>query len=167
MKIFELPLKFDENEWFIIISMIFSLICFIIVPKKIPRSMSVSILLFFGALGLTADLLIGVSYPIDFYTIMDSPKLELFDVIIYIFNYPLYGYLFAYFIYKSEKFGAYLMLSILFCGFNTLLEWISVKFNVFTYQNGWNLGYSAIAYLLIFTFCTVVVKIFSRCWKTD
>jgi hypothetical protein len=164
---FKLPLHFDVNEWFVILTMIFLMITFIIVPKLMPKGMTLSILLYFAVLGLTADVLIGVGYPFDFYKIMDSSKLEIFDVLIYGVNYSLYGYFFSYFIYKWEKRKFNLLLFVIFwSGQSTLIEWISVKFNVFTYIHGWNTGFSAISYLFVYTLSTIIIKLFSHCWKS-
>jgi len=161
----KLPTHFDKNEWFVLITMILLFIGFIASPKIFPRGMIMTVLLFFALLGLTVDILVGSEYPIDFYMIMDSPKLELFDMLIYIVNYSIYGYFFSYFIYlwnlNNFKIVGFILL---WCGLNTLIEWISVYLNVFTYQNGWNLGYSSMSYVIIFMFCALVVKAFGGIW---
>src|SRR6478736_4023948 len=100
--VFKLPSAFDKNEWFVLAGMAMAVCCYIAVPRILSRSLTVTIFLTFAAFGLTADVLIGVDYPVDFYTIMDSPKLELFDLLVYSVNYPLYGYFYAYAILKFE-----------------------------------------------------------------
>lgn len=75
---FKLPEIFDKNEWFITISLIYLIISFSILPKIFPRGMIISILLYFAVIGLTADVLIAVDYPVDLYTITDSSKLEIY-----------------------------------------------------------------------------------------
>jgi len=162
---FKLPLHFDENEWFILISMFFLIIGFFIIPKIIPKGMTLSLLLYYAIFGLNADILIGVDYPFNFYTIMDSPKLELFDVFAYLVNYPIFGYFFSYIIYKWRMPKTHLILFILlWSGLATFIEWISERFNIYTYLHGWNTGYSGLLYLLIFSSSAFVVKIFSRYW---
>ncbi|MFP7736657.1 hypothetical protein ACLHDF_25300 [Priestia aryabhattai] len=162
---FKLPLEFDKNEWFVTLTMIFLIIIFSIVPKLMPRGMTLSILLYFSVLGLTADILIGVDYPFNFYKIMDSSKLEVFDVLIYGVNYTLYGYFFSYFIYKWETRRANFLLVILWIGLSTLIEWVSEKFNVFTYTNGWHIGLSAISYIFVYTLSVIIIRFFIRLWK--
>ncbi|MBD8071424.1 hypothetical protein [Bacillus sp. PS06] len=164
---FKLPSDFDMNEYFVLITMISLLILVIKVPKLMPRLMSLSIFLYFSVLGLTADVLIGVDYPFDFYQIMDSPKLEIFDVFIYGVNYPIYGYFFSYIIYKWNTRRVIVILIICWSGITTFIEWVSVKFHVFTYQNGWNIGFSAMAYLVVYTFSAFVILYFIHCWKTS
>lgn len=161
----KLPLTFDINEWFVGISFIFLLFLFIKVPKIMPNSMILTILLYFSLLGFTADILIGVDYPFNFYKIMDSPKLELFDVIIYGINYSIYGYFYSYFLYKMKKRSHILFFLLFWIGLSTLIEWIAMKVHVFTFQNGWNTGYSAISYLVVYSLSTVVIKYIFYCWK--
>ena len=148
------------------ISMVFTIICFIIIPKLMPKVMIVSLLLFYAFIGLTTDVLIGVKYPFNFYKIMDTPTLELFDVLIYIVNYPIYGYFFSYVIYKWDLKGVPLIIFIIcWCGLTAFIDWMAIQFNVFTYRNGWNLGYSSLVYLFIFTLGAFVAKLFSHYWR--
>lgn len=161
----KLPEHFDKNEWFVIISILILVICFFMLPRITPRRLTLTIFLFFAVLGLTADVLIGVSYPADFYVIMDSPKLELFDLLVYAGNYPLFGYFFAYVIYKWRMRTAHLLWFVPFwCLLAVGIEWLSLQFKIYTYQNGWTLGLSAAVYLLTYTFCAIVTKGLDRLW---
>ncbi|WP_377559097.1 hypothetical protein [Ornithinibacillus salinisoli] len=127
--------------------------------------MTITILLFFSVMGLFVDVIAGVDYPFNFYQIMDSLKLELFDVLVYAVNYSIYGYFFSYFILKWEMKRINLLLFIIiWSGITTLIEWISIKFHVFTYMNGWNIGFSSIAYMFIFTISALFIKLFSYLW---
>lgn len=131
--------------------------------------MMLSSLLLFTDIGITTDFLIGTDYPVDFYTVMDSPKLELFDVIVYLIHYPLYGYFFTYMIYLWGLRGGYLCLYVLlWSGLTTGIDWISITFNVFTYLNGWRIEFSALAYLFVFSLSALIVKLFIHYWgKND
>jgi hypothetical protein len=163
----KLPWAFDKNEWFVLGSMLCLLVCFIAIPKIMPRGMTLSVLLYFAVLGFTADVLVGVDYPIDFYTIMDSPKLELFDVLVYLINYPIFGYFLSYLLYKYEMRKKPLFFLIpLWCGLSVLFEFISAKLKVFTYHNGWNLGYSALTYPFIFSLSAAVIELYIRIWES-
>lgn len=160
------PAAFDENEWFILATMLLLFVCFLAVPKIMPRGMTIAVFLFFGVLGLLADVLIGVDYPIDFYTITDSPGLDLFDVFVYIVNYPLYGYFFAYAIYRFKLDWPRLAWFIpLWSAVTTIVEIVSVRFRVFTYLRGWNAGWSALTYLLVFAVAAAAVRFFMRVWR--
>lgn len=162
----KLPLSFDENEWFAVITMLFLIFCYIKVPKIISREMTITIFLFFATLGLTADIILGVDYPFDFYRIMDTPNLELFDVLVYIVNYSFFGYFFSYIICKWRMNVLYLLIFIiLWSGLSTLIEWTSEKFNVFSYRDGWNIGFSSITYIFVFSYCAIIIKLFIHLWK--
>lgn len=165
--IFKLPTRFDENEWFILASLFFLIVCFIKLPKIFPLSMRISIFLFYAVTGLTADVIIAADYPVDLYTITDTPNLELFDVIAYVINYPIYGLFFSYIISKWKM--SLLSLSfliVLWSGLTASLEWLSVQFNVFTYH-GWDTEHSLIVYLFIFSLSTIVTKLFSYFWRKE
>ncbi|TKC16797.1 hypothetical protein FA727_12065 [Robertmurraya kyonggiensis] len=165
--IFKLPSRFDENEWFILVSLFCLIVCFIKLHKIFPLNMRISIFLFYAVIGLTADVLIAADYPVDLYTITDTPYLELFDVIAYVINYPIYGLFFSYIISKWKM--SLLSLSfliVLWSGLTASLEWLSVQFNVFTYH-GWDTEHSLIVYLFIFSLSTLVTKLFSYCWRKE
>lgn len=164
--IFKLPVAFDENEWFILATMLLLVVCFFAVPRFMPRGMTIAVLLFFGVLGLTADVLIGVDYPIDFYTINDSPRLELFDVIVYLLNYPLYGYFFAYALRRFDLRWPKLAWFVpLWSAATAIMEIVSVHFRVFTYLHGWNAGWSALTYLLVYAITAAAIRFFGRVWR--
>lgn len=161
----KLPQQFDENEWFVLTSIVLLIVCFFIVPRMMPRGMILSILLLFAVLGFTADVLIGVDFPIDFYTITDSRNLELLDVLIYAINYPFYGYFFSYILFKWMKKAVHWIWFIpLWCLLSGAIEWISIHFNVFTYHKGWNTWCSILLYLFVFTIAAIATKLFARNW---
>lgn len=165
---FKAPSNFDHNEWFILVSMILLLIAFIKMPKSMPKDLTLSIFLFFAVIGLNADVLMAASYPFDFYTITDSPKLEIFDVLVYIVNYSIYGYFFAWILSKWKMgAGVFGLFIICWSGLTTLIEWTSVKFRVFTYINGWTTAYSSLCYLFIFFFSAAVIKSLFYIWDYD
>ncbi|PAE19486.1 hypothetical protein CHH80_16020 [Bacillus sp. 7504-2] len=165
---FKAPTSFDHNEWFILVSMILLLIAFFKMPKLMPKDLTLSILLFFAVIGLNADVLMAAGYPFDFYTITDSPKLEIFDVFVYIVNYSIYGYFFAYIMFKRKMgAGVFGLFIIFWSGLTTLIEWIAVKFHVFTYINGWTTLYSSLCYLFIFLFSAAVIKSLFHIWGHD
>ena len=165
---FDLPESFNENEWFVIVSMIVLSICFIKTPRMMCREWIASIFLWFANLGLGVDILLGIDYPFDFYQIMDTPKLELFDILVYFVNYPLYGYFFAYIMYKwIVRKDVLLLFVLIWCGLTAALEAFSVHFHVFTYLHGWTLGRSFLVYLVIYSFSAAVLKGFQRIWQNS
>ena len=163
-----LPHEFDQNEWFVLISMLIVLGIFFLLRRVIPRKLALTILVFFAALGLMVDVLIGMDYPADFYVIMDSNKLDLFDMLVYFVNYPVFGYFYSHIIYKWRMQLTRLLWFVpLWALLAVLIEALSVIFNVFSYKNGWGIGYSAIAYILIYAFSAAVIKLFIHIWTVQ
>lgn len=165
--IFKLPSSFDANEWFILISLILLIIAFIKLPKILPLDFRLTVFLYYAVIGLTADVIIAADYPDDFYTITDTPYLELFDVLAYIINYPIYGLFFSYIICKWNPSPLGLVFLIVFwSGLTASLELLSAKFNVFSYI-GWDTEHSLIVYLFVFSLSTFATKAFIHVWNND
>jgi hypothetical protein len=150
--ILKLPIHYNANEWFVDVVIVFLIIIFVCLPKKLPTHQIVLIMLFNTALGKMVDKLLGINYPFNLYDTMDTPEYDLYDFLIYTFIYGIYGYIFAHFFAKlqlKKKSIALLFYLLLWVGMSTFFEWLSVVFEVFKY-NRWNLAFSALAYFLIF-----------------
>jgi hypothetical protein len=157
--IFSTPVKFDENEWFVLTGLIIFLIIFWRLPKHFPPALTFMILLFTVNLGITADYILATEFPFDAYDALDTAKFDLFDFIMSNINYGLFGYVFIYFYDKWHVRGLIRFLYIAFwIALSVLMEFIATKLNVFTY-NDWNLRYSFICYLFIFAYYILVLKI--------
>jgi hypothetical protein len=157
--IFSTPVKFDENEWFVLTGLVILLLIFWKLPKHFPPALTFMILLFTINLGITADYTLATEFPFDAYDALDTAKFDLFDFIMSNINYGLFGYVFIYFYDKWHVKG---LIRLLYIGFwvalSVLMEFIATKLNVFTY-NDWNLRYSFICYLFIFAYYIVVLKL--------
>lgn len=141
-----LPEKFDQNEWFIIISFLLTYLMILKLPKRFPLTITL-LILFFGMayVQVTDHVLAGISY--NLYDINDYGKYEWFDWIGW-FIYPPFGYFFVYFFDKWAIRGLRIFWYILVWSFIAMIvEWISLKFNMFKYYN-WNFFYSYPVYLL-------------------
>lgn len=150
MKILPLPVRFDGNEWFVIVSILLFGILFCSLPKRFPTILTLTLWLFNMTLSKSADYTLAAALPFDLYDYSDTSKLDLFDEVLQFFLYPLVGYLMlhAYDVWR-EKRHSRLLFVILAVGASVLYEWISVQFfHVFTYK-GWHLSYSAIAYVFL------------------
>jgi hypothetical protein len=157
--IFSTPVKFDENEWFVLTGLIIFLIIFWRLPKHFPPALTFMILLFTVNLGITADYILATNFPFNAYDALDTAQFDLFDFIMSNINYGLFGYVFIYFYDKWHVTGLIRFLYIAFWIFlSVVMEYIATKLNVFTY-NDWNLGYSFICYLFIFAYYILVLKI--------
>jgi hypothetical protein len=147
--ILPLPERFDANEVFIIISTVLTLVLLFLLPRRLSVTTINVIWTFNVFLALLADITIGVK-PNDFYFTIDHKEHELFDVILHFITYPTLPYFVVNFYqqYKPKSFKL-LIYIIFWAGVAIALEWISVKFHVFTYT-GWKLYLSFIVYLVVF-----------------
>lgn len=151
-----LPLRFDGNEWFIIVAIVLGYICVAFLPKRYPHAMSVLIVLFCVTIAIILDHSIATP-PLDMYHINDQNKYELMDIITY-FMYSPYALISVYLYDRLNPKGLYLVAYII--GWSTLaelFEWLASIFHVFTYT-GWHLFYSFSVYLV----ATPVQLIFFR-----
>lgn len=154
--IFYPPNKFDQNEWTIIILVIFNILVFNLVPKRFPKEVTPLIVLLSISFPKIMDHSMAVP-PFDLYNLTDSGKYEIFDLAIYGI-YPAFGYIFLYFIdlyqLKHFKLALYIIAwSILAVGFDFLLA----KLHVFVYT-GWNLIYSLPLYIVVLTLTFLFFK---------
>ncbi|MBM7654408.1 hypothetical protein [Neobacillus cucumis] len=141
-----LPEKFDENEWFIVISLILTYWLMLKLPKRFPLTITLLILFFGMSYVQVTDHIIGGS-SFNMYDINDTGKFEWFDLIGW-FIYPPFGYFFIYYFDKWSIRGLKIFWYIL--GWSViamLVEWISLKFHMFTYYS-WKLSYSYPIYLI-------------------
>jgi hypothetical protein len=147
--ILPLPEQFDANEIFIIFSTVLSWAIMFILPRRLS-SVTINIIWTFNVfLALLADITIGVK-PNDFYFTIDHKKHELFDVLLHFVTYPTLPY-FVVNVYQHIKPKRLKLLFYIFLwsGVAISLEWISMKFHVFTYM-GWKLYLSFLVYLVVF-----------------
>jgi hypothetical protein len=147
--ILPLPEKFDENEMFIIFSTVITWALMFILPRRLSAVTITVIWTFNVFLALLADITIGVK-PYELYFTIDHKTHELFDVLLHFFTYPTLSYfVVSCYRYYKPKGLKHLFFLIFWAGVAIVIEWISVKFNVFTYT-GWKLYLSFIVYLVVF-----------------
>ncbi|AIM15220.1 hypothetical protein HW35_01995 [Bacillus sp. X1(2014)] len=151
--------NFDENEWWVIAGFFLLLSLFLLVPRHFPPVLTFLLLLFNAQLAISVDIILGSSFPFNFYDALDTEKYEFFDFIMDSFNYTLIGYFFMY-CYDKWKLRRFLWVFhfLTWIGVSLLLEWISHQLHVYHYHN-WHLGYSAVAYFLIFIVYIIYLKI--------
>ncbi|MFC5452328.1 hypothetical protein [Paenibacillus aestuarii] len=153
-----LPLKFDANEWFILIAILFVFTTVLLLPKRFSTLFIVFMMLFNVFIGQTVDYLIAVP-PYDLYDVNDRPDYELFDFLLYFLLYPPSAYIVLYFYSKWKIKGLYVIAYILGCALLTTgLEWIAHFLHVFTYK-GWKLVYSFPVYIGVYSFNILVLRL--------
>src|SRR5690606_35876860 len=131
-----LPQKFDQNEWFIIISLAVGVVTVILLPRRFPLSVSILLMVFASTVARTLDhLLAGPT--VDVYNITDTGKYDLFDLITYTLYAP-FAYIFVYIFDRFNIKGYWILLYLVIASLiATLYEWLCVLFDVFNYK-GWN-----------------------------
>ncbi|PKG25718.1 hypothetical protein [Niallia nealsonii] len=145
-----LPEKFDENEWFIIISFLIACIIIWRLPKRFPTIITVLLFLFISAVSKLVDHILSGSFKFDLYDFNDSNKYELFDSILQWLLYPAIGYILVYWYdYWNAKGGNRFFLIVVIIVLSTLYEALSVKCHVF-YFKGWLSYFSAGFYSFAF-----------------
>ncbi|PLR77076.1 hypothetical protein CU633_12755 [Bacillus sp. V3-13] len=153
-----MPIRFDENEWFVIITGLGLLICYRWLKKPFPKLILLTNSIYFFFFGLTVDHTIGADYPFNLYDTMDRSYIDIFDLIIYGLHYPLDGYFFYLSVYRFRPKG--LRTVIFVCGWSivsVILEVIAVYLSVFQYLR-WNPVYSFFSYLVIFGISYIFIK---------
>jgi hypothetical protein len=151
------PKHFDQNEWFIIISVVAIWIILLGVRPRFGTTTIVMIWMLNVMLAETADFLIAAK-PYEFYSLNDHPDYEWFDAVLYFILYPPVALLGLH-IQQKWGFSMYKMIGMTFlwAGVCIGLEWIALNYQVFTYKK-WHLFYSFIAYLFIFSLNVMVYK---------
>ena len=147
--ILPLPDKFDANELFIIFSTVLTWALMFILPRRLSAVTITIIWTFNVFLALLADITLSVK-PNDFYFTIDHKRHELFDVLLHFATYPTLSYfVVTFYQYNKPKGLKRLSFIIFWAGVAIVIEWISVKFHVFTYT-GWKLYLSFLVYLVVF-----------------
>lgn len=139
---------FGLNDWVVIFSIVIVWTVFFLLPKMLPRQITLLILLY----GLTIpsicdNTLLGSGF-FNFYNIMDGPAYTVMDVFVY-FIYMPYAYFFI-FIYQFLKIkGLWIVPYIsLWTILSMLMETFFVSTHVFTYENGFS-GFDSFCIYLI------------------
>lgn len=159
-QILPFPIKFDANEWFILLNIAFGFTWVFFVPKRYPRVLSTLMFLYTVSVAILLDHAIATP-PLDLYDINDQKTYELFDVITYIMYAP-YSLLFVYLFDKLNPKGLYWVAYIVVWSLiSTGFEWIAWLCHVFKYNN-WNLIYSFTVYIVA---ATLQIKLFTYLLK--
>jgi VanZ family protein len=147
--ILPIPEKFDANEIYIIFSTVLTWALMFILPRRLSAVTITIIWTFNVFLALLADITISVK-PYDFYFTIDHKTHELFDVLLHFATYPTLSYFVVNFYQHNKPKGLNYLSYIIFWAVAAIaIEWISLKFHVFTYT-GWKLYLSFLVYLVVF-----------------
>jgi hypothetical protein len=159
-----LPLKFDQNEWFLLACILVTYTVIFLLPRRFPFALTVLLFLFGPIVARLCDHLLA-SPKLDLYNLMDTPQYDLFDLFTYLLYAP-FSYLFVYFYDKWKIKGYWLIVYIFLCSAGgTLFEWINKLFHVFTYK-GWELCFSFSVYLVTQCFALLFYHWINRGFQT-
>lgn len=144
-----LPVKFDLNEWFILIMLALGYSIMFKLPPRFPRSIVILVLLLSICIVKIVDV-VWMQPPYDLYDVNDTPYYELFDFFTW-FLYPPFAYFCVYFYDRQQlrglSIGLYIVASAIF---STGLEGLAVLCHVYTYK-GWKFFYSFPVYIAVIT----------------
>lgn len=144
-KLLPLPQQFDQNEWFVLLTLTLVYVLLILFRKKLRLSIAVLLLMFTITIARVIDHILA--WPgNDLYDVMDTGKFELFDVLTY-FLFAPFAVLYIYIYEKYQIRGLVLLIYIVsFALFSVLVESLALYFGVFTYK-GWKLPYTLVFYM--------------------
>lgn len=146
MKIYEDA--FNQNEWFIIGSLIVLHTAFWLVPKIFSKLETIAYYLFGVNTVLFFDHTISVK-PWDFYDVNDRSAYQFMDFLSYV-SYGPYSYFFIYIYEKCKVSGLktipYLLI---WSAFSMLMEWMGVQIGMMHYDKGYEMKWSFPIYLFV------------------
>ncbi|WP_166244856.1 hypothetical protein [Paenibacillus turpanensis] len=158
-----LPQTFNENDWFVLISLLIAYAGVLRLPRLFPRTIAILVMFFSLTLAKGADNTLGVK-PLDLYDTNEIPKFDLTDMLTWAI-YPAAGYLFIYLYHRLRLNGMSIAVFIVLCSlFGIAFEAVCVYFNVFHYK-GWTLLYSFITYLIVQSLTLLLFEYLQRHYK--
>jgi hypothetical protein len=141
------PVRFDLNEWFIIVVSVLGWSVYLMLRERFPWIILIGLCLFNFYLAQTIDFAIAQGPQVDLYDYNDRPQYEWMDLFMYLFTYPL-GSLFAVWGYvrlrpRGWRLAAYVVAVALATDGAEAVAWIC---HVYHYK-GWTLYYSFLFYI--------------------
>ncbi|MFC5451932.1 hypothetical protein [Paenibacillus aestuarii] len=144
-----LPVKFDLNEWFILITLALGYGIMFRLPPRFPKSVVILVLLLSISIVKIVDV-VWMQPPYDLYDVNDTPYYELFDFFTW-FLYPPFAYFCVYVYDRQQLRGLSIVLYVVASAiFSTAFEGLAVLCHVYTYK-GWRFFYSFPVYITVIT----------------
>jgi hypothetical protein len=150
--------SFDKNEIFLLIFNVIAYMIVLLMPKKFTRTAGLLFFFWGVTIGMLYDFTIGGGL-LDYYKSNDSNQYEIFDVV-YCFLYGAFGYIFFYFYEKlniNKKTFIFYTLAWAITG--VAFQFIFMKLDIITLQNGYKLPYSFVVFLITQTISGVYYEI--------
>lgn len=148
MKIYEDA--FNQNEWFIIGSLIVLHGALWFAPKLFNKLETMAYYFYGVNIVLFFDHTISVK-PWDFYDVNDRSAFQIMDFLSYV-SYGPYSYFFVYFYEKYKISGVKVIFYVLiWSAFSMLMEWIGIQIGLLHYDKGYRMYWSFPIYLFVQT----------------
>ncbi|SFK11352.1 hypothetical protein SAMN04487936_107160 [Halobacillus dabanensis] len=139
--------NFDVNEISILIMLIASYALIYFLPRKYKRDIALLFLFFGFTIGVVFDFTIGGGI-IDFYTLNDSERYELFDFFYYLLFAP-FSYLFVYLydtFHISKK--TFIVYIIAWALLGVGMQWVFTLINIIEFKKDYRVPYSFAIFLI-------------------
>ena len=165
---FNAPVRFDLNEWVVLLSIFALLLLYSRLPKLYPPALLVIIWMMYSVMAIFMDQLIGTPLNLDLYDTMDTNEYDWFDIVIYNFSYPLFGYLFCHICKLIRAHNAAFLppFIVSWSLLTAFIEWLASLAKVYTY-NGWTPLFSFLFYLLLFGSLPFFLRKLETWWEQD
>lgn len=138
--------RFDMNEWFVVVSSIVVLFCFLLVRKHFRPVVILVIWVFNVTFVATIDYALAAT-PFHVYDCLDNETYEPMALVSHVFMYTPFSFIFLYFYDKWSIHGKKLVVYLAaWTTLSLLFEWISLKFGFLNFSRGWKLSYSIPTY---------------------
>jgi hypothetical protein len=139
---------FDRNEWFVLLVLAAAYAALWLLPKRLPRSVTITALVWGFAGSTLFDFTIGGGL-MDFYMVNDSNHYELTDLLVY-FMFAPFGYIFIYFYerlgIRGRKFILYVVgWSLIGAAFQA----VAASMGMTHYQHGYRPEYNFAVFLVM------------------
>ncbi len=166
LKVIHYDNHFNENEWFVIISLVVGLLAVLVAPKRFPIKVSIIYLLTGVFIGFFFDHTLSV-LPVSYYDLNDKSIFELSDFLSHVM-YASYSYFFFYMYDYLKVKSRYSAVYILIWTFMSMgVEKLCALLGVYHYKNGYTIFYSFLIYLLVHSSWVAIYYVIERQGKKE
>jgi hypothetical protein len=142
--------RFNQNEWFVIISLAAGLTLFWRFKNRFTVKEVIAYFLYSFFIGIVLDHSISVK-PFDFYDVNDNSSYQFIDFLTYLMYAP-FGYIFIFcYDYFKIKFKYTPLYILVWVSISIGMEFFAHILGVYHYKNGYEIYYSFPIYLLAFS----------------
>ncbi|MCA0988509.1 hypothetical protein [Guptibacillus algicola] len=153
--------SFNQNEWFVIISIFVLFTLLFVLPKLFSLLETIGYCLFGLFIGMFSDQTLSIA-PWDFYDVNDTAAYQVTDFLSYLMYCP-YSYFFVYFYVRLNIKGPYTILYIvIWTAASLLMEWIGTKIGLYHFNKGYSMYWSVPIYLFFQSILVIYFEVTKR-----